>query len=405
MGSKYSSQSVSSFNASPPVDDGSATEANKVKWSSILNKLASPLKTFAEAINTALVTALDQSCRTVSASDSAAATDHNRTIQVTTSSVTITLADASTMAAGYIVSVANTSSGNITVALATSTDTIDGVTNTTEVIPTQETRRYIVNTAATGYITSSSSSRRYGAIASGRNITASRASASTIDIDADEVVLRDSSGRSFLATSVNLTLDISTSTANGLDTGAEASSTWYYGYVIAKPDGTVAGLLSTSATSPTMPTGYTYKALITAARNDGSSNFLAYRQRGNDVFFEAGQSAISGGSAGVETSVSVSGLVPPSALDFSIHISASVTTSAGGSGNATFSTRYISGSVYTSTTVQVPQASQSVFDSLALRMPNISQQFYYAWSGLTANVSADSFSANVLGFKLPGGGE
>lgn len=155
MGSKYSSQSVSSFNASPPVDDGSATEANKVKWSSILNKLASPLKTFAEAINTALVTALDQSCRTVSASDSAAATDHNRTIQVTTSSVTITLADASTMAAGYIVSVANQSSGDVTIALATSTDTIDGVTNTTQVIAAKETRRYIVNSAATGYLTAS----------------------------------------------------------------------------------------------------------------------------------------------------------------------------------------------------------------------------------------------------------
>lgn len=155
MGTKYSSQATSGYNSSPPADDGSTTEANKIKWATIKTKLADVLKTFAEAINTALVTAFDQSCRTVAASDSAAATDHNRTIQVTTSSVTITLADATTMAAGYIVSVANQSSGNVSVALATSTDTIDGVTNTTQVIHSKEVRRYIVNTAATGYITAS----------------------------------------------------------------------------------------------------------------------------------------------------------------------------------------------------------------------------------------------------------
>jgi hypothetical protein len=156
LGTKYSSQSTSGYNSSPPVDDGTASEANKVKWSTIKTKLADVLKTFGEAINSALVTALDQSCRTVAASDSAAATDHNRAIQVTTSSVTITLADATTMAAGYIVSVANQSSGNISIALATATDTIDGVTNTTQVIHSKEVRRYIVNTAATGYITASS---------------------------------------------------------------------------------------------------------------------------------------------------------------------------------------------------------------------------------------------------------
>jgi hypothetical protein len=155
MGSKYSSQAVSGFDSSPPVDDGSATEANKVKWSTIQTKLASPLKTHAEAINTALVTALDQSCRTVSANDAASASDHDRTIQVTTSSVTITLADATTMAAGYVVSVANASSGNITVALATATDTIDSTTNATQIIHAKDTKRYIVNAAATGYLTAS----------------------------------------------------------------------------------------------------------------------------------------------------------------------------------------------------------------------------------------------------------
>lgn len=155
LGTKYSSQATSGYNSSPPVDDGTASEANKVKWSTIKTKLADVLKTFGEAINSALVTAFDQSCRAVAASDSAAASDHNRTIQVTTSSVTITLADATTMAAGYIVAVANQSAGDITVSLATTTDTIDGATNTTQTISAKQCREYIVNTAATGYITKS----------------------------------------------------------------------------------------------------------------------------------------------------------------------------------------------------------------------------------------------------------
>lgn len=155
MGSKYTTQLASGYNSSPPVDDGSSTEANKVKWSTIKTKLADVLKTLAESINTALLTALDQSCRAVAVNDSAGASDHDRTIQVNTSSVTITLADATTMAAGYTVSIANQSTGNISVALATATDTIDTVTNATVTISAKEVRRYIVNTTANGYITAS----------------------------------------------------------------------------------------------------------------------------------------------------------------------------------------------------------------------------------------------------------
>jgi microcystin-dependent protein len=153
VGTRYSSVSVSGFNSGPPSDDGATTEANKVKWSTIKNKLADPLKTALESINTKLVTHVDESARSVSVDDQTIAGDHLRTIQVNTSSVTISLADATTMAAGYVVSISNQSSGNITVALATATDTIDGVTNTTNAIATKETRRYVVNAAATGYLT------------------------------------------------------------------------------------------------------------------------------------------------------------------------------------------------------------------------------------------------------------
>lgn len=114
-------------------------------------------------------------------------------------------------------------------------------------------------------------------VATTRNLVAAYASASTLTVNADEVVLKDSSSAVYLATSVSLTANIAASGANGLDTGAEASSTWYYVWIIYNGT-TVAALLSTSSTAPTMPSGYTYKALVGAVRNDGSSNFIRFWQ-------------------------------------------------------------------------------------------------------------------------------
>jgi hypothetical protein len=52
----------------------------------------------------------------------------------------------------------------------------------------------------------------------------------------------------------SLTIDTGTTGANGLDTGTLAASTWYHVYAIGKADGvTSAGLISTSASAPTMP--------------------------------------------------------------------------------------------------------------------------------------------------------
>lgn len=157
------------------------------------------------------------------------------------------------------------------------------------------------------------------------------------DIDADEIILQNSSYNPYRATSVNLTVDITvdgvngcprsvkTGTAGGSGTtvtgygtlfttefavgdviwfnlsnlgrritaiasdtsmsidsipgesvqaiskGGEAPNTWYYIWVIYNGS-TVASLLSTSATAPTMPSGYTFKALMGAVFNNSSSN-------------------------------------------------------------------------------------------------------------------------------------
>ena len=114
-------------------------------------------------------------------------------------------------------------------------------------------------------------------IADAKGLVVVYVTAATVDIDATNVLLENSNGKIYKATTVNLTVNITTAGANGLDTGAEAANTWYYLYVIYNGT-TVAGLISASATAPTMPSGYTYKGLVGAVRNDGSSNFINFRQ-------------------------------------------------------------------------------------------------------------------------------
>lgn len=133
-----------------------------------------------------------------------------------------------------------------------------------------------------------------------------------MDIDVDEVILQNDAGAPFRATSVNETADITASGANGLDTGSEAGSTWYFLWVIAKADGTVDSLLSLSSTAPTMPSGYTFKALVGAIYNDGSSDFINISQVDGKVV-RAELQVLANGSSGTYASISLIAALPSTA--------------------------------------------------------------------------------------------
>lgn len=243
-----------------------------------------------------------------------------------------------------------------------------------------------------------------GSIASGRNI-ASRTNSVTpntkLDITTDEIVLQATSFDKFTVRSVSVTADCTTTGANGLDTGSLATTTWYYGWVIAKIDGTIAALVSTSNSSPTMPSGYTYKALVSAVRTDGASHFIKFRQFGNAVYYEARQLALNVGSSTTEATVNVSSFIPPNALSF--QIGALFTATAGsGSGTDTCTLRYISGSDFYALSAYTIAGSLSQPDTAFLEMPNVSQQFFYIIAGGFGSPNA---SVWVAGFKLPLGGE
>jgi hypothetical protein len=142
-----------------------------------------------------------------------------------------------------------------------------------------------------------------------------------VTITADRAILLSGSGATTVST-VSLTLGTGTSGANGLDTGSIATSTWYSVWIIYNGS-TVAGLLSTSATSPTMPSGYTYKMRVGWVRTDGSSNLIRTIQYGNRTQYIAtssGYPTLASGSASQWTAVSVVNFVPTTASQIGLSL-------------------------------------------------------------------------------------
>lgn len=70
--------------------------------------------------------------------------------------------------------------------------------------------------------------------------------------------------------------------SGALDTGTIAASTWYHAYLIKNiSTQTVDVLVSLSATTPTLPSGYTLARRIGSMKTDGSSHWTAFSQFGN----------------------------------------------------------------------------------------------------------------------------
>lgn len=186
--------------------------------------------------------------------------------------------------------------------------------------------------------------RRVGVLVPHENLKSLYVSASTFTVTADALVLFNSSGLAKRFTTFSTTVDITASGAAGLDTGAEASNTWYYVHGIGKADGTKSVLISTSETTPTLPSGYTFWGLIGAVRNDGSSNFIRFAQQDRNVDATA-TIVVTGGTATSYTAVSLTAVIPVYAKRIKLDIVAlstsgtnTVSASAASRGSSTTST-------------------------------------------------------------------
>lgn len=147
--------------------------------------------------------------------------------------------------------------------------------------------------------------------------------ANTITVLAGSRV-RSSDDTTDIIFSANLTCALNVSGVNGLDTGSEASNTWYYLYAIYNPTTlTSARLFSTVneavSGSITLPSGFTKKRQLKfAVRNNASGDILPFSYRSLDAFirfqnFETGVSPyrVYSGAATSWTGVSLATLAPP----------------------------------------------------------------------------------------------
>jgi hypothetical protein len=152
-----------------------------------------------------------------------------------------------------------------------------------------------------------------------------------IDISATAAVMVNGSGTSQRATSVAVTIDLTTGTgsaaANGMDGEARGTNNWIYLYLINNGSATagLATLTSPLSGAPTLPAGYTYLTYVGAMRVDGSGNLYRTQQNGKRSHYvvtsatnTAALPTMGNGSAGSTTAptwvgITLSGFVPATA--------------------------------------------------------------------------------------------
>jgi len=161
-------------------------------------------------------------------------------------------------------------------------------------------------------------------------VISSTGTSAAVTLTADELVLKDSSGKSMLLSNVTLAADL---VAANVDTGAAVkASSWYAEWVFAKADGTAILRFSESTTVPTPPDGYTYKARVGMIPTDATaSKFpLSLRQHGRRAQYAVSPGTnvtalptMSAGAQGnvstpVTVSVATGSFVPPTARAITI---------------------------------------------------------------------------------------
>jgi len=165
-----------------------------------------------------------------------------------------------------------------------------------------------------------------GYVRGGRNNYVS-ASAITIGTTSEKSCVQSSDQLDMIEWTGTLPIDITVAGIGGLDTGAEAPSTWYAVYCVKDTAGLVSGVFSASFSAPTLPVGYKYRR-IGSVRNNSSSSFLNFicEEKGvqrrywyiSETFLNSQLTILSNGSATTITVISLTSLVPPTAGEINL---------------------------------------------------------------------------------------
>ena len=138
-------------------------------------------------------------------------------------------------------------------------------------------------------------------------------SSATMSIAAGQATDSTNTGYMTLAASISKTTSAWTvgDAAGGLDTGAIANNTWYHFYLIKRTDTNVVDvLISTSASSPTMPTNYTLKRRIGSGKTNGSAQWTQFTQDGDDFWVYSPVIDVSATNPGTSAVTATLGSVP-----------------------------------------------------------------------------------------------
>lgn len=148
--------------------------------------------------------------------------------------------------------------------------------------------------------------------------------APTTKIDVATGVCADSTNTVMMQQSASETIDCATTGALGLDSGSLGNSTWYHVFKIMKTDGTDSLVASTSVSSPTMPSGYTYKRRIGSFKTDGSAHILPFTQIGDRFYWTTPPLDVNGTSIGTtSTTITLPSVAPIANVIAGLNISKS----------------------------------------------------------------------------------
>lgn len=224
-----------------------------------------------------------------------------------------------------------------------------------------------------------------------------------VSVTVDELTLENGSSAFRTLAAVSITPSFANAPGiNGMDVGAagsQAASTWYYVWAIWNGT-TLAGLLSLSSTAPTMPAGYTYKALVSVVRTDSTANKypISFIQAGLDWQYKpaAGSNLVgavpqvaSGSTSSTVTAIGLTAVVPPIATAVDVLASLSVANGNVGVGPS---------NAYTILPARLANPSASAAANSGGRRFVLESTNIY-WSS-----NASDGAISILGFKLGLGG-
>jgi hypothetical protein len=180
-------------------------------------------------------------------------------------------------------------------------------------------------------------SQAAGVVGQSRNLVMSvTAAGASATLTADEIIVETAlGGLRYCLPSFNKTINLATTGAGGMDTGAAPVSGYVALYAIYNPATETAALLATNAATKqgnvyggvNMPSGYAASALLGVWPTNPSGQFVVGNQVGR-LFSWVGAFALSSATiVGPLTSLSISGVVPPNAKTISGQLQVSSTSS------------------------------------------------------------------------------